>query len=161
MSLVVSEQLLVVLKLVVVLLLSAILGWERERRERAAGLRTHMLVGLSATLFAAVGPEMVTAYTQSTAATVESLRFDPLRVLEAVATGVSFLGAGTIFVSGDHVKGLTTAASILATAAVGVTVGIGSYLVAVVATALVMIVLAGVRRLEPVPTRNGDPVDDD
>ena len=73
------------------------------------------------------------------------MRFDPIRVIEAVVTGISFLGAGTIFVSRgkDRVKGLTTAASILVTAAVGMMAGLRYYLLAGAITAMIFIVLHG------------------
>lgn len=121
--------------------LSGILGWERESAGKSAGVRTHMLVGLGAALFVILGELFVARFASSQ----ESMRFDPIRIVEAVVTGISFLGAGTIFVSrGDErVKGLTTAASILVTAAVGMMVGLRFYLLATGITLLVFTVLHG------------------
>jgi len=123
----------------VAIALSGVLGWERESKGKSAGIRTHMLVGLGAALFVVIGELFVIRY--QTAG--EQLRFDPVRVLEAVVTGVSFLGAGTIFVSRgrERVKGLTTAASILVTAAVGMMAGLQYYVLACGVTALIFIVL--------------------
>lgn len=130
----------------VVLGLSGILGWEREAAGKSAGVRTHMLVGLAATLFVVIGELMI----QRFAASGEQLRYDPVRVLEALVTGISFLGAGTIFVSRgqERVHGLTTAASILVTAAVGMMVGLRYYLLAAAVTALIFIVLHGLAYLK-------------
>ncbi len=126
--------------------LSGILGWERESAGKSAGVRTHMLVGLGAALFVILGELFVARFTASP----ESMRYDPIRVVEAVVTGVSFLGAGTIFVSkGDErVQGLTTAASILVTAAVGMMVGLRFYLLACGITLLVFTVLHGLAILK-------------
>ena len=100
-----------------------------------------MLVGLGAALFVILGELFVARFTGPK----ELMRFDPIRIVEAVVTGVSFLGAGTIFVSkGDErVQGLTTAASILVTAAVGMMAGLQFYLLAAGVTALVFMVLHG------------------
>ncbi len=121
------------------LLLSGLLGWEREAAGKPAGVRTHMLVGLGACLFVVLGELFVQRFSSRP----EMMRFDPLRVIEAVVTGVSFLGAGMIFVSRaeDSVKGLTTAASILATAAVGMMVGLKFHLLACGLTAMIWAVL--------------------
>ena len=120
--------------------LSGILGWERESAGKSAGVRTHMLVGLGACLFVILGELFVQRFN---GAGHEQMRFDPIRVIEAVVTGVSFLGAGTIFVSRgkESVKGLTTAASILVTAAVGMMTGLQYYLLACGITAMIFIVL--------------------
>ena len=129
------------LRALVAIGLSGVLGWEREAAGKSAGVRTHMLVGLGAALFVILGELFVSRFTSSR----ELMRFDPIRIVEAVVTGISFLGAGTIFVSrGDErVKGLTTAASILVTAAVGMMVGLRFYLRATGITLLVFSVLHG------------------
>lgn len=129
----------ILLRLGVALVLSGVLGWERERTGKAAGVRTHMLVGIGAALFVVLGELFVLRFREYDV----NMRFDPLRIIEAVVTGISFLGAGTIFVSrGDErVKGLTTAASILVTAAVGMLAGLERYLLATASTVLVFSVL--------------------
>lgn len=124
---------------VIAILLSGILGWEREAAGKSAGVRTHMLMGLAAALFVAIGELMIQRFQHDDT----RLRYDPVRVLEAVVTGVSFLGAGTIFLSKgkDRVKGLTTAASILVTAGVGMMVGLRFYFLACGITLLIFVVL--------------------
>ena len=128
------------LRAVVAIGLSGILGWERESAGKSAGVRTHMLVGLGSTLFVVLGELFIARFGHQ-----ELMRFDPIRIVEAVVTGISFLGAGTIFVSkGDErVQGLTTAASILVTAAVGMMVGLRYYVLAAGITLLVFTVLHG------------------
>lgn len=125
----------------IALALAGILGWEREAAGKSAGVRTHMLMGLAAMLFVVIGELMIQRFQHDD----ERLRYDPVRVLEAVVTGVSFLGAGTIFLSKgrDRVKGLTTAASILVTSAVGMMVGLRFYLLACGVTILIFVVLHG------------------
>ena len=115
------------------------IGWERESSGKAAGVRTHMLVAFAAALFVALGDHVLLTFSERG----ENIRADPLRIIEAVVTGISFLGAGMIFVSRgrDTVKGLTTAATTLTTAAIGITVGMERYVLAVGATALVLLIL--------------------
>jgi len=93
----VHHELELLARLLVALILAGALGWERESKGKAAGLRTHMLVGLSAALFVVLGEEMVKDFSDVNA----PLRLDPIVVLSAVASGISFLGAGSIFVSRD------------------------------------------------------------
>ena len=106
--------------------LGAIVGIEREKAHRPAGLRTHMLVSLGSCLF-----------------TIVSVNFSaqPAQVAAGIVTGIGFIGAGTIWSERDKVKGITTAASLWATAAIGLTVGIGDYPLAVAVTILVLIIL--------------------
>jgi len=133
-------------RLAFALLLSGVIGWEREKHRRPAGLRTHMLVGMSATLVVIIAGSAVTA----SQGLGDMVRFDPTRVIQAIVTGISFLGAGTIVLTRSHrrVQGLTTAASILATSCIGITVGFGRYLLASISTLLVFGVLAVLRELE-------------
>lgn len=140
------EDLRLVLRLLVALLLAGVLGWERERTRAPAGLRTHMLVGMSTCLIAVLGE----IYTERFRGMGQGVVVDPTRVLEAVVGGVSFLGAGTIFVSRgrERVHGLTTAASILATACVGIAAGVEQYLLAGSCTVILFVVLAVLRKLE-------------
>src|SRR5689334_16404644 len=134
------------LRLLIATLLSAAIGYERESTNKGAGLRTHMMVALGAALFTVlsevVGRE---ALRFSPTTTMEGFRLQvtPSSVIEAIATGVGFLGAGTIFVAGNgkHVKGLTTAASIWATAAIGVAVGLAHFILAAGATLIVLVIL--------------------
>lgn len=139
-------ELTILMRLVVALVLTGILGWERETVGKAAGLRTHMLVGFGAALFVGLGETLVQGFREYG----ELQRFDPTRVLEAVVAGVSFLGAGSIFFTRgvERVRGLTTAASLWATAGVGLAAGLGRYALAVGATALLLVVLRVLLRFE-------------
>jgi putative Mg2+ transporter-C (MgtC) family protein len=138
-------QLLLLVRLVAAALLAGVLGWERESARKPAGLRTHMLVGVASALFTVLAELAVAGYPRE-----EGIRSDPIRVIQAVAIGVGFLGSGVIFVakSGDSVRGLTTAGSIWATAAIGIAAGLGYYILAVGATILLMLVLRGMSRFD-------------
>lgn len=139
-----ERDLVVLARLLLTLVLAGALGWEREKKHRPAGLRTHMLVGMSATLFVSLADYFVDYFDLD----VDGMRYDPLRIIEATVAGVSFLGAGTIFVSRDNrVRGLTTAASLLATAGVGMAVGLERWVLAVGATIVLLIVLTILRRV--------------
>lgn len=146
----VEQELLLLVRPVVAALLAGVIGWERESAGKAAGLRTHMLVGLAAALFIVAADVLVARYAAGEY-DPDVLRLDPVRVIDAVATGVGFLGAGTIFVSGRDrvVRGLTTAASVWATAAIGVIVGLERYVLAVGVTLLAYAVLHLLRRFDP------------
>jgi putative Mg2+ transporter-C (MgtC) family protein len=111
------------------LLLSAVIGLEREIRQKSAGLRTHTLVGLGAALFV-----LISKYGFSDVLRTGLVVVDPSRVAAQIVSGVGFLGAGLIFVRSDLVRGLTTAASIWVTAAVGAACGAGLPLLAVAAS---------------------------
>jgi putative Mg2+ transporter-C (MgtC) family protein len=123
------------LRLVVAAVLSGLVGFEREAQQKAAGLRTHMLVGFGAALFTLVGAH---AFPDS----------DTSRVAAQVVTGVGFLGAGAIFRTGSTVSGLTTAAGLWAVAAIGMTAGVGLVGGAVVATAITFAILYGLGVIE-------------
>lgn len=141
-----GSELLLLLRLVLAAGLAAVLGWERESARKSAGLRTHMLVGIASALFTVLAELAVRDYPGAEG----GLRADPIRVIQAVAIGVGFLGSGVIFVSksGDTVLGLTTAGSIWATAAIGIAAGLGYYLLAVGATLLLLAVLRGMSRFD-------------
>ncbi|WP_019010018.1 MgtC/SapB family protein [Deinococcus aquatilis] len=119
--------------------LSSAIGWERESRNRSAGLRTHILVGVSAALFVVLGESLVNSFAKED----NQVRFDLIGILGAVVSGVSFLGAGAIFSDrhGEGAKGLTTAAGLLATAGVGVACGLHLYVLATGATLLFLLTL--------------------
>ncbi|MGA3038139.1 MAG: MgtC/SapB family protein [Vulcanimicrobiaceae bacterium] len=133
-----------ILRLSVATILGAVIGIERERTEHAAGLRTHALVSLGAALFM-----IVSAY-GFTSVLGTNVTLDPSRVAGQVASGVGFLGAGTIILRREIVRGLTTAASIWTVAAIGLASGGGMYESAAIATILVLIVLAAMRPLEKI-----------
>lgn len=112
-----------ILRLLLAIALGAVIGYQRERASKAAGLRTHTLISLGAALFT-----VVSIFGFSGAV-------DPSRVAAGVVAGVGFIGAGVIFrgMRGEGVAGLTTAASIWASAAVGLAAGAGLWLIAVIA----------------------------
>lgn len=127
----VSQATRIAVRLAVAGVLGGLLGWEREHAGKAAGVRTHMLVSMGAALFVLVAQQ----------AGIEPA--DNSRVLQGIIAGVGFLGAGTIL-KGDaesQVKGLTTAAGIWLTAAIGVAAGLGRETTAVLSTLLALLVL--------------------
>ncbi len=136
----------ILLRIVVVIVLAGFLGWERESSGKAAGFRTHMLVGIGSVLFVAIGEIFVTNYRQYD----ENMRFDPIRIIEAIVTGISFIGAGIVFVARDKgiVKNLTTAASIWTTSAIGMIVGLQRYFLAFISTIIIFAVLRLLSYLE-------------
>jgi len=139
-----------VLRLSVAVLLAGLIGWNRERFGNAAGLRTHMLVGLGSALFILVP--------QSSGMAISDLS----RVLQGVIAGIGFLGAGAILKVGEteKIKGITTAASIWMTAAIGITAGMGREVLAIIATVLTLAILALLPRLEKVAAGKGNPPSD-
>jgi putative Mg2+ transporter-C (MgtC) family protein len=140
----------IVLRLVVAAILGGLVGLERERLEWAAGMRTHALVSLGSTLFM-----VVSIFGFSDILNERHVILDPSRVAAQVASGIGFIGAGTIIFRREIVKGLTTAASIWAVAAVGLAVGGGMFLAAGAATilALALLVLAKPLKARIFPNR--------
>ena len=134
------------LRLVVAALLGAMLGWEREQAGKSAGLRTLMLVAIAAALYTALAELSVQAYEGAPG----ELRADPIRAIQAIAVGIGFLGGGVIVVRhrSETVSGLTTAASIWATAAIGIAVGLAHYRLAVGASLLLIVVLRAMARFD-------------
>ncbi|GAA1159902.1 MgtC/SapB family protein [Nocardioides aquiterrae] len=130
--------------------LSSLVGAEREYRQKSAGLRTHTLVGVGAALFV-----LVSKYGFSDVLG-DNVTLDPSRVAAQIVSGIGFIGGGLIFVRRDAVSGLTTAASIWLTAAIGMAAGAGLPLLAVLATGLFFVAVPGytavVRRLPRSPT---------
>ena len=148
----VSDAVRIVVRLLLASVLGGVIGYERESKGKSAGLRTHMLVSLGAALFvlapALSGMEVA----------------DMSRVLQGIIAGIGFLGAGAIIKSrgSNDVKGLTTAASIWLTAAVGITAGMGREMLAVTSTLFALFILAALRGLETrIEEKNGNPHDDD
>jgi len=151
-------ELWILLRLLIAAALSGLIGYERERGGKQAGLRTHMLVAVGATLFVSFTDLFLLVF-QPLAPPGPAGNFrvqiEPLATVQAIVTGISFLGAGTIFVSGrrGRVKGLTTAASIWVTAAVGIAVGLERYVLATGTTILVLVILHLLQRFEGAPPR--------
>lgn len=118
--------------------LSMVIGLERERRLKSAGMRTHMLVGVGACLFTALSTHAF-----------EGIGTDTSRVASNVVTGIGFLGAGIIYKGKREVHDLTTAASVWATAAIGMTVAVGGWFLATIATVGIWVILSIMRHLRP------------
>lgn len=125
-------------------LLVAGIGYERETRNRAAGLRTHMLVSVSAALFAIISVEVAHAAVFSG----DEIRLDPLRVIEAITAGVAFLSAGFIIFNQGKVHGVTTGAGIWLAAAIGLATGFGYWAIGLCAAILGLIIMVVLRRFE-------------
>jgi len=144
---------IILLRLAVATLLGAVVGMERERLERAAGLRTHALVCLGAALFM-----QVSSFGFSDILGSPSVVLDPSRIAAQVVSGIGFLGAGTIVFQHGSVRGLTTAASVWAVAAIGLSVGGGLYLAAVSATVFCLLILVAFKPLEKRMYKNQRPI---
>jgi putative Mg2+ transporter-C (MgtC) family protein len=125
-------------RIALALLLGAVLGFERERRDKPAGLRTYALVCEGAALFM-IGSIML----GDQVAAANGANYDPSRIGSTIVQGIGFLAGGVILASGRKIKNLTTAAGIWVTAAVGLLVGSGFYFVATVGTMGTLIVLTG------------------
>lgn len=134
-------QLQILGELAAAIALGGAIGWEREVAGKPAGLRTHMMVCGAAALVVALGEVMLMRFADSPMRDI--VRSDPMRIMGAVITGISFLGAGTIIhrPKTERVEGLTTSASILMTAAIGMCVALAQWLLAVGAVILVVGVL--------------------
>jgi putative Mg2+ transporter-C (MgtC) family protein len=131
--------------------LGSLIGLERQRLDKAAGLRTHMLVSVGSALVM-----IVSAYGFEEVLSPTRVVLDPSRVAAQVVSGIGFLGAGTILRRSQTVHGLTTAASIWAVAALGLAAGGGLYLAAATATVLMLIILAAIKPLEEYILGHGD-----
>jgi len=129
-----NEYLEICFRLVAALAAGGIIGLERSYRGRAAGFRTHSLVCLASSLLM-----LVTVYEHQWFSAQSGARVvvDPTRMAQGIMTGIGFLGAGVIVKEGLSVRGLTTAASIWVTAAIGILIGVGFYLAALIATIII------------------------
>lgn len=134
----------VILRTCVALLIGTVIGMERERKNRPAGMRTHVLVCLGACMIAMIETEMQARIIASGATNVT---LNMGRVIAQVVSGIGFLGAGTIFMAQKRVAGLTTAASLWNAACLGLAVGLGYYWIAGIGCALIMIVLSALARI--------------
>lgn len=134
-----SDQWIYLIRVVFACLCGGAIGIERTLRQKDAGFRTHTIVALGAALIMVISKygffDLMEAFPGT-----ESFRVDASRIASNVITGVSFLGAGMIFANGSSIKGLTTAAGIWATAAVGMAIGAGLYMTGVITTLLVIVI---------------------
>jgi putative Mg2+ transporter-C (MgtC) family protein len=138
-----------ILRLALAALFGSLVGMERERLDWAAGLRTHMLVCVGACLFM-----LVSSYGFAEILGRPNIVLDPSRVAAQVVSGIGFIGAGTIIFRREAIRGLTTAASIWAVAAVGLAVGGGLLVTALGASVIIVVILAAVKPLERYLFRN-------
>ena len=129
---------IIILKLFMAVVCGAIIGLEREVHDKAAGLRTHILVCIGACIFGMLGLELAAEYAGA----------DILRIAQALLIGIGFLGAGVIFREGALIKGLTTAAGIWVMGAIGLAIGIGSYYIALLGALFTLVTLALFGRIE-------------
>ena len=137
-----------IMRLLLTLVLSGLIGLERQVHRRDAGLRTHILVALGSCLIMLTSLYVFDIYK-------DQVSLDPVRIAAGVVTGIGFLGAGTIIREPDGVRGLTTAASLWVAAGIGLAVGTGFTKIAISTTVLVLIVLHFLRYLEVPLSKEG------
>jgi len=129
------------IRLAAALVCSGVLGWERERSKRPAGLRTHMMVGLGSAAFTILAFDLIGQINENP----DYQGLDPTRIVAAIIGGVGFLGAGAIIQSRGEITGLTTAASVWVAAAIGMSSGAGMYVLTGMVAALGLLTLWGLR----------------
>ena len=137
---------IIVTRLLIALVLSGLIGFEREWNNHSAGFRTHILVGVGSSLMMLLSLYGFLDFIEM----YDNVRFDPARIPSYVISGIGFLGAGTIIVYGGTIRGLTTAASIWAVAGIGLVVGAGMYGPAIVATLIILVSLVLLNNLEKI-----------
>jgi putative Mg2+ transporter-C (MgtC) family protein len=139
----------ILLRLIAALVVGGSIGWERERKNKPAGLRTHMLVALGSGTFCLLGFEVGAQIS----ARYGAGGVDPMRVLQGVVGGIGFLGAGSIIQSRGNVSGITTAASVWMAGALGSACGVGAFILAGLSVVLAFTVLTLVSKLEKLARR--------
>lgn len=139
-NLTLSAELRILFDVFIAMLLTGIIGWEREIGHKPAGLRTNMIVGASAALLISIG--RVLAHTYMNGEVSHFMQYDPMRLIQAIVVGISFIGAGTILKSreDEEIHYLTSAATILLSAGVGICVATQAYVLAVGLCLLVFVV---------------------
>ncbi len=141
----------ITLRILLAIVVGGSIGYEREMRNRPAGFITHTLVCVGATVVSLMQMEMVhqtILLIEANPVLAQSMKADLGRVVAQVVTGVGFLGAGTIIVDKRSVKGLTTATTIWVVACIGLTIGMGYYTIAIIATVSIFFVMITLRRFE-------------
>jgi putative Mg2+ transporter-C (MgtC) family protein len=133
----------IILQLVLAMVLGGLVGLEREFHKKEAGLRTFILVCLGATLFTVISLQ----FSASSLGKI-GVEYDPTRIIGQIVLGIGFLCAGLIIFRGARVEGLTTAAALWITAAIGATIGVEFYFLAIFVTFLTVLILAGFRLIE-------------
>ena len=138
-----NPQVRIICQLLLAAILGGLVGFEREYQKRAAGLRTHSLVCIGATLFTIISLQAFGPWLDKA-----GVSFDPSRILAAIVMGVGFIGAGLIIYRRFRIEGLTTAAGIWVVAAIGMAIGVQFYLIAIFTALLTLTILTGLRLLE-------------
>ncbi|HIY93473.1 MgtC/SapB family protein [Companilactobacillus sp. HBUAS56275] len=145
----------IVLRLVSATFFAGLIGYDREQKNHPAGIRTHILVCVGACLIALIQQE-ISLQVINTAQVLPKIngviRADPARLIAQVVSGIGFLGAGTIVITRHSVTGLTTAASLWATAGIGLAIGMGYYQIALISVVIVLLVLVILKRVLKVHT---------
>lgn len=143
-----QTQLAILGEVLVAMILGGVIGFERATANKPAGFRTHMLVAGAASLLVGLSDALVDRF--NTGPYADMISSDPIRVIQAIIAGISFLGAGTIFrhPRKQHVEGLTTAASLLFSGAIGICVALRQFVLAVAVTLLTITVLRSVEFIE-------------
>lgn len=136
-----SELFEITFKIILTIILSSLIGYERELRQKGAGLRTHILVGVGSTLIVLTSLHLFDIYKGVTI-------IDPTRMITGIVTGIGFLCAGTIIQAESRVRGLTTAAALWIVSGVGIAVGAGHYSAAIIVSVIVFFVLISMRSVE-------------
>ncbi|HIB01159.1 MAG TPA: MgtC/SapB family protein [Phycisphaerales bacterium] len=139
-----------VIRLAVAVILGGLIGLNRKRKDKPAGLRTMALVSLGSATFTIIGIESViqlVSVQNDPSGVVSMVRLDTSRIIAGIVGGIGFLGAGAIIQSRGRIQGMTTASGIWVTATIGVSVGLGLYVLALATTFLAFIVLAFQHRL--------------
>lgn len=131
----------IILQLVLAVVLGGLVGLEREYRQRAAGIKTYTLVCLASALFTILSREAFDAFWIRTS-------FDPSRIIACILIGIGFIGAGVIFKRPEKIEGITTAAGLWITTAIGISVGCGWYVISILTTIIVIILLFILRRVD-------------
>ena len=141
-----AAQIEIILAAAYAMALGGAIGFERELKNRPAGFRTHMLVAAAASLLIGMGVMLAEGDPRFR----NDVHIDPLRLVEATIAGVAFIGAGTIFSRrrGEDIAGITTAASLLMVAVIGIATGLGYHLLAALATAMTLLVLLALNAFE-------------
>lgn len=143
-----SHDLAILLKLVLAALAGSMVGIEREKHGRPAGLRTHLLVSLGSCLMMIVSEGVFLKYGHLPGSGV--VRVDPGRVAAQIVAGIGFIGAGVIIKEGFSVRGLTTAASLWLVAGIGMAFGIGMFVAGAIGVAVALLALIFLKKLEPI-----------
>lgn len=123
------------LRIIVAAICGAVIGYERAIQRKSAGVRTHIVVAIASALFM-----IVSKYGFADLLNMHDIALDPSRIAAQIVTGISFIGAGTILVRREQISGLTTAAGVWATAAIGMAIGAGMYLIGVLSTAFLFLI---------------------